>query len=230
MAVTPPRGDVRGGTDVGCVGDTGGDRNRRSEPRPAAGAGHLQGARRDQHRDGDRRHGESSRGHGGTAARRRFCGWRRSRPLAGAAQGKSRRASEGKRRAQTDPARRPYRCRPGQPRGLVNRSIQAGRTGRIFLRARQLGRQIYGGVLCHQSHSLQEGRLQTRPRHHPGAGDRRGNFRQQCPGNSVAAETPPRPDRCRIRAQRGRCGRIEGWQTDPQFDPDQRKGPGELRA
>jgi len=31
------------------------------------------------------------------------------------------------------------------------------------------GRQVYGGVLCRQSRSLQARRLQARPRHHPGA-------------------------------------------------------------
>ena len=67
----------------------------------------------------------------------RLCGRRRSRFLAGPAQGQSRRAAARKRRAQADPAARSYRRGAGQARGLVNRSIQAGRAGRLFLRARQ---------------------------------------------------------------------------------------------
>ena len=87
---------------------------------------------------------------------------------------------QGHRRAQADPAGRSYRRGSCQPRGLVDRSVQADRAGRLFLCPRQRRRQIHGGGLHRQSHPLPAGRLQARPRHHRGAGDRRRNSRQGC--------------------------------------------------
>ena len=49
-------------------------------------------------------------------------------------------------------------------------------------------------------------------------------------GDPVAAQEPPRPDRCRIRAQRGRRRRTEGRQADPQQRPDQRESLPHLPA
>ncbi len=43
-------------------------------------------------------------------------------------------------------------------------------------------------------------------------------------------EEPSRPDRCRVRAERGRRRRPEGRQGDPQLDPDQREGLDQLPA
>jgi len=48
--------------------------------------------------------------------------------------------------------------------------------------------------------------------------------------NSMAAEKPSRPDRCRIRVERGRRRRSEGRQAGPRLGPDQRKGLGQLPA
>src|SRR6516165_4114081 len=46
----------------------------------------------------------------------------------------------------------------------------------------------------------------------------------------MAAEKPSRPDRRRIRAERGRIRRVEEWQADSQQRSDQRKGFVELSA
>ena len=170
------------------------------------------------------------RGDGGATARRRLSGRRRSRVLAGAAQGQSGRAAARHRRAQADPAAGASRRRAGQPRGLVGRSVQADREGRLFLCARQRRRQVHGGGLCHQSDPLQAGRLQARSRHHRRARDRRGDSRPRRARNPVAAQEPPRPDRCRIRTERGRRRRTEGRQADPEQRPDQRESLAELSA
>ena len=160
----------------------------------------------------------------------RLCGSRRSGVLAGAAQGQSGRAAARQRRAQADPAAGAYRRGAGQARGLVVRSVQADREGRILLRARHQRRQAHGGGVRRQHDPLQAGRLQAGPRYHPGAGDRRGDSGRQRAGDSVAAEKPPRPDRRRIRAERGRRRRAEGRQGDPQQRADHREGRGELPA
>ena len=117
---------------------------------------------------------------------------------------------------------------PADPRGLVGRSVQADREGRLFLCARQRRRQIHGGVLYRQPDPLQAGRLQARSRHHRGAGDRRGDSGSRRARHPVADQKPPRPDRCRIRLERGRRRRIEGRQADPEQRPDQRKVLGQL--
>ena len=67
----------------------------------------------------------------------------------------------------------------GQPRGLVGRSVQADREGRLFLRARHRRRQVHGGGLRRQPDPLQAGGLQARARHHRGARDRRGDPRSR---------------------------------------------------
>jgi Peptidase family M20/M25/M40 len=63
-----------------------------------------------------------------------------------------------------------------------------------------------------------------------GAGDRRGDSGRQCARHSVAAEKPPRPDRRRIRAERGRRRRPKGRQGDPQQRSDHRKSLARLSA
>jgi len=54
-----------------------------------------------------------------------LCRHRRSRFSRRRRARQPRRAAEGERRAQADPARRPYRRRPGEPRGLVDRSVSS---------------------------------------------------------------------------------------------------------
>ena len=82
--------------------------------------------------------------------------------------------------------------------------LQADRAGRLFLRTRHQRRQVHGGGLRGQPDPLQAGGLPARARHHPGAGDGRGDPRRQRAGHPVAAQEPSRPDRRRVRPQRGR--------------------------
>ena len=79
--------------------------------------------------------GDTARAAEAMAARlqgRGLCGRRHSGVPAGAAQGQSGRPAARQRRAQADPAAGASRRGAGQPRGLVGRSVQADREGRLL--------------------------------------------------------------------------------------------------
>ncbi len=158
-------------------GHAGPCRRRRAEPAPAACLRHLQGAGRNQHRDRDRRYRAAAEA---MAARLQTAGFAEADVHAFSP---APHKGDFVARLRGSGARKPIllvgasRRRAGRPRGLVNRSVQADREGRLFLRPRQRRRQIHGGCLCRQPDPLQAGGLQARSRYHRGAGDRRGDSR-----------------------------------------------------
>ena len=155
-------------------------------------------------RHGDRRHAARRRSDGGAAAggglRRRG----RAGALAGAAQGQSGCAIARHGRAQADPAARAHRRGRGTARGLVGRSVQADRAGRLFLRPRHDRRQIHGGGLRRQPDPLQQEGYQP---------DRdiilvletdEEILDRNMVGHPLAARGTTAPDRRRVRPQRRR--------------------------
>ncbi len=153
---------------------------KRSDPDAASAdrLRHLQRAGRDQHRHGHRRHGARGGGDGrpsaGGGLRRFGC----AGVLARATQGQPGGATARDGKAQADPAPRPYRCRRREARGLVARSLQAHRAGRLLLRPRHDRQQVHGDSLRRQPDPLQAGGLHARARHHRGAGGGRGDRRR----------------------------------------------------
>ena len=94
---------------------------------------------------------------------------RRARARRRAAEGQPRRALSRHRREAAAAAARASRCRRGQARGLVVRSVHADREGRLLLRTRHGRRQDDGGGVRGQPDSSQVRRLRAVARHHPGA-------------------------------------------------------------
>ena len=156
--------------------------DRDFDPHSSSSPRHLQGTRRDQHGHRDRRHRKAA---DAMAARLRAAGFADAdvqvfKPAPRKGNLVARLRGTG--------ARKPILLLAhmdvvaAKSRGLVGRSVQADREGRLFLRTRHRRRQIHGGGLRRQPDSLQAGGFQARPRPHPGAGDRRGNPRPDAVG------------------------------------------------
>ncbi len=177
---------------------------RAAPARPAGIPRHLPGAGRDRHHQFGRRHGARRAGDGGAASRRRRSGAGHPGDLIRSPQGQPGGAAARHRRAAAAPPARPSRRGGSAARGLGLRSVQARRGGRPFPRPRRHRRQGDGGDLRRQPDPLRQGRVQARPRHHPGADRRRGAVGFAAQRRALAAGAPSRSDRCGIRHQRGR--------------------------
>ena len=133
------------------------------------------------------------------------------------------------RQAQAGAAHRPPRRGRGQARGLDHRSVQVHREGRLFLRPRQLGHEGRRRHHGHDHDPPEEGGLPSRPRHHPGPHRGRGGRLLQRPG--VAHQEPPRPRRCRVRAEPRRLlAQVRARQADRVPARRQREGLRRLPA
>ena len=108
--------------------------------------------------------------------------------------------------AEGDPAARPHRRRGGQARGLDARSVHPDRGERLLLCARRDRRQGEAAIWVDTADPLSKRELSAAAYAQDGAYLRRGD-RGCVQRRRVAHPEPPRTDRRRVRAQRGRLGR-----------------------
>ena len=156
---------------------------------------------------------------------------RRAGVLARAAQGQSGRAPARQRRAQADPAGGPSRRGAGQLRAdwSVDPFKLIEQDGYYYARGSSDDKYMAASFIANLIRYRQEGYKPDRDIIVALETDEE-IFDQGWARHPVAAQESSRPDRRRIRAERRRRRRAEGRQADPQLDPDQREGLGELPA